>query len=193
MLFLSEGIRRKFFEVHVASGAPLAKEALDHIGALYGLENTIRGKPSDLRRQCREEEALPRVTAFRDWIEVTLPELSAKTEIAAAMRYALGRWASLTRYLHDGRIEIDNNAAERAIRAVALGRKNYLFAGSDSVDERAAAIYSLIESAKLNRLDPEVRLRSVPIGKGYKTVLTKNLISLTAESKLMCSFSNTTA
>ena len=95
------------------------------------------------------------------WIEATLPKLSAKAELAAAMRYALGRWAALTRYLHDGRIEIDNNAAERAIRGVALGRKNYLFAGSDTGGERAAAIYSLIETAKLNGLDPEAWLRSV--------------------------------
>ena len=87
--------------------------------------------------------------------------VSRKSEIAAAIRYALGRWRALLRYCEDGRIEIDNNAAERALRAVALGRKNYLFAGSDSGGDRAAAIYSLIGTAKLNGLDPEAYLREV--------------------------------
>jgi transposase len=154
-------VRRKFFDVHAANESPLAKEALDRIGALYGIEAGIRGKPPDERQRCREENALPLVIAFRAWIEATLPKLSAKTELAAAMRYALGRWAALTRYLHEGQIEIDNNAAERSIRGIALGRKNYLFAGSDAGGERAAAIYSLIETAKLNGLDPEAWLRSV--------------------------------
>ena len=154
-------VRRKFFDVHAASGAPLAEEALNRIGALYGVEEHNPRQPPDERRRCREEDALPLVAAFRDWLEATLPKLSAKTELAAAIRYALGRWAALTRYLDDGRIEIDNNAAERAIRGVALGRKNYLFAGSDTGGERAAAIYTLIETAKLNGLDPEAWLRSV--------------------------------
>lgn len=87
--------------------------------------------------------------------------MSKKSEIVAAIRYALGRWRALLRYAEDGHIEIDNNAAERALRAVALGRKNYLFAGSDSGGERAAAIYSLVGTAKLNGLDPELYLRTV--------------------------------
>ena len=90
-----------------------------------------------------------------------MPKLSGKSDLAAAMRYALNRWDALIRYAHDGRIEIDNNAAERSIRGIALGRKNYLFAGSDTGGERAAAIYSLIETAKLNGLDPEAYLRDV--------------------------------
>jgi len=93
------------------------------------------------------------------WLHATLAVMSKKSEIAAAIRYALGRWRALLRYAEDGHIEIDNNAAERALRAVALGRKNYLFAGSDSGGERAAAVYSLIGTAKLNGLDPEAYLR----------------------------------
>jgi hypothetical protein len=91
----------------------------------------------------------------------TLPKLSQKSDTTAAIRYALTRWDVLLRYLDDGHIEIDNNAAERSLRSVALGRKNYLFAGSDSGGERAASIYSLIGSAKLNGLDPEAYLREV--------------------------------
>ena len=95
------------------------------------------------------------------WLEARLAKLSKKSELAAAIRYALTRWSALMRYRDDGRVEIDNNAAERALRTVALGRKNYLFAGADSGGERAAAIYSLIGSAKLNDLDPQAYLRFV--------------------------------
>jgi transposase len=95
------------------------------------------------------------------WMEKSLRQLSPKSETAAAIRYALSRWRALTRYTGDGLLEIDNNAAERALRCVALGRKNYLFAGADSGGERAAAIYSLIGSAKLNGLDPELYLCTV--------------------------------
>jgi hypothetical protein len=98
---------------------------------------------------------------LHQWLQTTLARVSRKSEIAVAIRYALGRWRALLRYCDDGHIEIDNNAAERALRAVALGRKNYLFAGSDSGGERAAAIYSLIGTAKLNGVDPEAYLRTV--------------------------------
>ena len=96
---------------------------------------------------------------MRNWMEKALRSLSAKSETAGAIRYALSRWRALTRYTGDGLLEIDNSAAERALRAVALGRKNYLFAGSDCGGERAAAMYSLIGSAKLNGLDPELYRR----------------------------------
>ena len=98
---------------------------------------------------------------MRQWLETTLSKLSRKSDTTAAIRYALSRWDALTRYIEDGHIEIDNNAAERSLRGVALGRKNYLFAGSDAGGERAAAIYSLIGSTKLNGLDPEAYLREV--------------------------------
>ena len=101
------------------------------------------------------------IESLHEWFEVSLPKLSRKSDTTAAIRYALGLWPALTRYCDDGRLEIDNNAAERALRVVALGRKNYLFAGSDLGGERAASIYSLVGSAKLNGLDPEAYLREV--------------------------------
>ena len=102
-----------------------------------------------------------RMVSLKQWLEETLAKLSRKSDTAVAVRYALGRWEALMRYCDDGRLEIDNNAAERALRAVALGRKNYLFAGSDRGGQSAAAIYSLIGTAKLNGLDPELYLRNV--------------------------------
>jgi len=153
--------RRKFYEIHAAHASPTTTEALDRIGALYGIEEEIRGKTVDLRRQVRQSRARPLLDDFRAWLEKSLRQLSPKSETAAAIRYALSRWRALTRYIDDGLLEIDNNAAERALRCVALGRKNYLFAGADSGGERAAAIYSLIGSAKLNGLDPELYLRTV--------------------------------
>jgi transposase len=109
----------------------------------------------------RQARARPLLDDLRTWMEKTLRSLSRKSETATAIRYALSRWRALTRYTGDGGLEIDNSAAERALRAVALGRKNYLFVGSDCGGERAAAIYSLIGSAKLNSLDPELYLRTV--------------------------------
>ena len=110
---------------------------------------------------CARRRAKPLLDSLRQWFEATLSKLSRKSETTVAIRYALSRWDALTRYIDDGHIEIDNNAAERSLRGVALGRKNYLFAGSDAGGERAAAIYSLIGSAKLNGLDPEAYLREV--------------------------------
>jgi len=154
-------VRRKFYEIHVAHASPIAAEALDRIGRLYGIEAEIRGRPPDERRQIRQARAGPELEALHAWLNATVTTLSRKSELAVAIRYALSRWAALTRYRDDGRLEIDNNAAERALRAVALGRKNWLFAGSDDGGERAAAIYSLLGTAKLNNLDPEGYLRYV--------------------------------
>ena len=153
--------RRKFHEIHVLHVSPTTTEALNRIGALYAIEEEVRGKPAELRREVRQSRAKPLLDNFRAWMEKSLRQLSPKSETAAAIRYALSRWKALTRYTDNGRLEIDNNAAERALRTVALGRKNYLFAGSDSGGVRAAAMYSLIGSAKLNGLDPELYLRSV--------------------------------
>jgi transposase len=154
-------VRRKFYDLHVATKSPQAEEALNRIGELYGLEETTRGQSAEARRQARHARAGPRLEELHRWLHATLQKTAKKSELAAAIRYALSRWRALTRYRDDGRVEIDNNAAERALRAVALGRKNYLFAGSDAGGERAAALYSLLGTAKLNDLDPEAYLRHV--------------------------------
>jgi len=154
-------VRRHFYDLEQAHASPVAREALQRIGALYGIEEQIRGRPPEQRREVRQEQAKPLLDSLRQWFEATLSKLSRKSETTAAIRYALVRWDALTRYIEDGHIEIDNNAAERSLRGVALGRKNYLFAGSDAGGERAATIYSLIGSAKLNGLDPEAYLREV--------------------------------
>jgi transposase len=154
-------VRRKFYDLQQAHASAVASEALERIAALYGIEKEIRGRPAEERRQIRNARARPLLESLRQWFEATLPKLSCKSDTTAAIRYALSRWDALLRYSNDGNIEIDNNAAERALRAVALGRKNYLFAGSDTGGERAAAIYSLIGSAKLNGLDPEAYLHDV--------------------------------
>ena len=134
---------------------------LDRIGALYAIEQAIRGRPPDERRAVRQERSRPALDALHGWLQATLATLSQKSALAKAIRYALARWEALCRFCDDGRIEIDNNAAERALRCVALGRKNFLFAGSDAGGERAAAIYSLLGSAKLNGYNPEAFLREV--------------------------------
>src|SRR5450631_2482097 len=154
-------VRRKFYDLHVAHKSPVAAEAIERIAALYAIEKEIRGHPADQRRQVRNAQARPLLDSLKQWLEETLEKLSRKSDTALAVRYALSRWDALLRYVNDGRIEIDNNAAERSLRTVALGRKNYLFAGSDAGGERAAAIYSLIGTAKLNGLDPEAYLREV--------------------------------
>jgi transposase len=154
-------VRRKFYDLEQAHASPVAREALERIGALYGIEEQIRGRPQEQRRGARQAQARPLLVSLRQWFESTLLKLSRKSETTVAIRYALSRWDALARYIEGGHIEIDNNAAERSLRGVALGRKNYLFAGSDAGGERAAAIYSLIGSAKLNGLDPEAYLRDV--------------------------------
>jgi hypothetical protein len=154
-------VRRKFYDLQVAHKSEVALEALRRIGELYAIEADIRRKKPEERRQVRNERSRPLLESLKQWLEETLPKLSKKSDTALAVRYALGRWEALLRYVDDGRLEIDNNAADRALRVVALGRKNYLFAGSDRGGERAAALYSLLGTAKLNDLDPEAYLRNV--------------------------------
>ena len=154
-------VRRKFYDIYVATDSPLANEALRRIGELYAVEEQCRGQSPTARAQLRQARAGPLLDDLEQWMKAVLSQVSAKSELAVAIRYALSRWVALTRYRDDGRIEIDNNAAERALRAVALGRKNYLFAGADVGGERAAAIYSLVGTAKLNGIDPEGYLRQV--------------------------------
>jgi hypothetical protein len=153
--------RRAFYELHQANQSPIAAEALERIGALYAIEAEIRGRPPDERRTARQARAGPLLESLREWLRQTLSRVSKKSELAKAVSYILTRWTAFTRYRDDGRIEIDNNAAERSLRAVVLGRKNYLFYGSDAGGERAAAMYSLIGTAKLGGLDPEAYLRYV--------------------------------
>jgi transposase len=154
-------VRRKFHDLYQAHRSPIAKEALERIAQLYGIEQEIRGRSPAERKEARLARSRPLLEAMHTWWKATLSKLSPKSDVAVAIRYALERWSALLRYCEDGRIEMDNNAAERALRAVALGRKNYLFAGSDTGGERAAAIYSLLGSAKLNGIDPEAYLSSV--------------------------------
>ena len=153
--------RRKFHDIHVVHRSPTTTEALARIGALYAIEEQIRGKPAELRSSVRQASARPLLDDLRQWMEKTLRSLSTKSETAGAIRYAISHWRALTRYVDDGLLEIDNNAAERALRAIAIGRKNYLFMGADSGGQRAAALYSLIGTAKLNGLDPAFYLRTV--------------------------------
>jgi transposase len=154
-------VRRKFYDLLVAHNSPVAAEAVERIAGLYAIEKEIRGCPAEERREIRNTRSRPLLESLKQWFEETLGKLSRKSDTALAVRYALGRWEALMRYCDDGRLEIDNNAAERSLRAVVLGRKNYLFNGSDAGGERAAAIYSLISSAKLNDLNPEAYLRNV--------------------------------
>ena len=180
-------VRRHFYDLEQAHASPIAQEALQRIAALYKVEEQIRGKPPEQRRAVRQAESKPLLDSLRQWLDATLSKLSRKSDTTAAIRYALSRWDALARYIEDGHIEIDNNAAERSLRGVALGRKNYLFAGSDAGGERAAAIYSLIGSAKLNGLDPEAYLREVmtriadhPINR-IEELLPWNLASVSPE------------
>jgi hypothetical protein len=154
-------VRRKFHDLYQAHASPVATEALARIGELYGIESETRGRAPDQRREVRQTRAKPLLESMRQWLQHTFAKLSRKSAVASAISYSLGRWAALLRYCDDGRLEIDNNAAERALRAIAIGRKNYLFAGADCGGERAAALYSLIGSAKLNGIDPEAYLRHV--------------------------------
>ena len=156
--------RRPFWEMYESQGrvaGSIADQALQRIAALYAIEAQIRGQPPDIRRRERQARAGPLLEDMRAWLTGMVAKVSAKSELARAIGYSLTRWRALTRYVDDGRIEIDNNAAERALRGVALGRGNYLFMGSDAGGERAAAIYSLVETAKLNGLDPQAYLREV--------------------------------
>ena len=156
--------RRPFWDLHESQGrvvGSVAEQALRRIGALYAIEADIRGSPVDERCRQRQARAGPLLEELFAWMGQMFAQVSVKSELGRAIGYTLTRLRSLTRYRDDGRIEIDNNAAERALRGVSLGRKNFMFMGSDAGGERAAAIYSLVETAKLNGLDPEAYLRDV--------------------------------
>jgi hypothetical protein len=150
--------RRKFYELAAAHASPLAHEAMRQIGVLYAIEEQVRGRAPKVRQRVRQEQAVPILASLHTWLRQTQEKLSQKSALAEAIRYALNHWDALCAYAEDGRAEIDNNAAERALRTVAIGRKNYLFAGSDSGGHSAATFYSLIGSATLNGINPEAYL-----------------------------------
>jgi transposase len=154
-------VRRKFHDVIKLKPSPIADEALSRIGALYDIEDRIRGMPADERRALRQEHAKPILNDFKVWIEATLSTLPQKQKLAEAMRYAMSRWAALNVYIDDGRVEIDNNIAERAMRPLGIGRRNWLFAGSDKGGERIANILTVIETVKLHGHNPEIYLTDV--------------------------------
>jgi len=153
--------RRKFYEVQETTGSPLAAEALRRIGQLYAVEEKVRGQSPGHRLAMRRAQSKPIVDNMNTWLQAQLLRVPNNSTLAEAIRYALARWSALTRFLHDGRVELDTNPVERAIRPVALGRKNHLFAGSDGGGARWATLCSLIETCKLNSVEPYAYLRDV--------------------------------
>jgi transposase len=161
LAFCWSHVRRRFYELAVAGPAPIASEALERISKLYAVESHVRGRSADERRAVRQEKSKPIVDDFESWLRAKLELISQKTKLAEAIRYALLRWKGLIRFIDDGRIEIDSNVVERSIRPIALNRKNALFAGSDGGGEHWAIIASLIETCKLNNIDPQNYLTDV--------------------------------
>jgi transposase len=153
--------RRKFFDLARLQKAPIAIEAVERIDALFAIEREINGMTPQERLAVRNERSRPLVSELETWLRQQRAKLSAKNETAKAIHYSLKRWTALSRFLDDGRLCMSNNAAERAVRCVAVGRKNWTFAGSDEGGHRAAAIYTLIETAKLNDIDPQAWLADV--------------------------------
>lgn len=154
-------VRRKFYDMTESGPAPLADEAIAYIQSLYAIEKTIKGKPPDIRQLARIQQALPILNAFYEWLQTTLRTLSKGSAMSKAVSYALKQWDGLIAYVHDGRAAIDNNSAERSIRPIALGRKNYLFAGSVAGGQRAAVLYTILGTANLNGINPREYLTAV--------------------------------
>jgi len=161
LAFCWSHLRRRFFDVAESGPAPIANEALVRIAALYAIEKTIRGRSADERRAVRQTRSKPLVLALKDWFEQQLTRVSGKATIAEHIRYALNHWDGLTRFLDDGRIELDTNIVERSIRPLVLNRKNALFAGHDQGAENWAGIASLIETCKLCGVEPQAYLTDV--------------------------------
>jgi transposase len=154
-------VRRRFYEIAQGGNAPIAEEALRRIATLYRIETMIRGRAPEQRRSLRQDQSKPVVDDLRTWLNAQLAKVSGRSRIAEAIRYALKLWAGLTVFLDDGRVEIDTNVVERTIRPIALNRKNALFAGSDQGGVHWGVIASLIETAKLNAVDPQAYLADV--------------------------------
>ena len=153
--------RRLFFDVHHLSGSPIAKEAMEKIGVLFDIERPIKGKPPDVRQQVRAQLAKPKLEELATWLDQQLQRIPGRSDLAKAIRYTRSRWVALNRYIEDGRLEISNNAVENQIRPPKVGRKNWLFAGSDSGGVRAATFYTIIRTCILNGIEPESYLRDV--------------------------------
>ncbi|PWG15585.1 IS66 family transposase [Salibaculum griseiflavum] len=154
-------LRRAFHDVWTAKKSEIAREALDRIGTLYDIEREISGQPAETRLAARKDHSADKVAAFKAWAEQQLTRIPGKSDLAKAFRYALNRWPSFTLFLEDGRVAIDNNPAERAMRPIGVGRKNWLFAGSDTGGETLARAMTLIESAKMSGHDPQAYLADV--------------------------------
>ena len=151
-------LRRKFVDIHRSQGSPIAEEAVGRIAQLYAIEKEARGPPPHRRAELRKAHATPVFDDPERWLAMQLTTISGKSPLAGAIRYALTRMERLRPYLDNGTLELDNNAAERAMRAIALGRKNYLFVGSEAGGKAAAIAYTLIETAKINAVDPHAWL-----------------------------------
>jgi hypothetical protein len=153
--------RRKLFKLAEVARAPLAAEAVRRIDLIFDAEQAINGLSAERRLAVRQQDIAPLVAELETWMREQHARLSRHNDLAKAMNYMLTRWEAFTAFLRDGRICLTNNAAERALRGIALGRKSWLFAGSDRGGERAAAMYSLIVTAKLNNVDPQAWLADV--------------------------------
>lgn len=153
--------RRKFHDVLLATDSPIAREAVERIGALYAIEAEVNGRAPEGRLAARLARSAPLMEELHAWLEVSLRRIPGRSELAAAIRYALSRWEALTHVLRDGRACLSNNAVERRMRPVALGRKNWLFAGSVEGGRRAATIYTLVGTAEMNGWEPEAYLRTL--------------------------------
>ena len=153
--------RRKFYDVHHATASPIALEALQRIAALFAIEGSIRGQSPERRAAARREHAQPLLDELRAFLDTSLSRISGKSTLAQAIRYTLSRWAALSRYTADGRLEMSNNAAERAMKPPVLGRKNYLFCGSDAGGQRAACVYTILETCKMNGINPQAYLTDI--------------------------------
>ncbi|MTH94738.1 IS66 family transposase, partial [Roseibium sp. RKSG952] len=154
-------LRRDFHDVWTTAKSPIARQALERIGRLYDIEREIHGTSAGIRRSVRQKKSKPEVEAFRVWAEQQLLRIPGKSDLAKAFRYGLNRWASFTLFLEDGRVGIDNNPAERGMRPIGVGRRNWLFAGADTGGETLARAMTIIETAKLNGLDPQAYLADV--------------------------------
>ncbi|RYG97953.1 MAG: IS66 family transposase, partial [Alphaproteobacteria bacterium] len=181
--------RRYLFDEFERTKSPIAEEGLRQIQALYAIEAEINGLPEERRHAERQARSKPLLAALQDWMEAQRRRLSGKSDLGKALQYALGRWDALMRYLDDGRLSIDNNLAERLLRGIAVTRKNFLFLGSDAGGERAAIIYTIAETAKLNGHNPEAYITTVldRLAKGHLASRIDELLpwNLRAETQAM--------